>query len=144
MGLKDTLEIIVKGLGLLGAGVVFAIGLWQYQDSKQKEFYAQFWNRRLDLYVQASQAASNIAVSSSLETAADFRRAFWALYYGPMSVVEDLDVKGAMQEFGRALSAVERDAGDPKSLQQPAYRLATVLRDSLGRSWNQPFLLESK
>jgi len=141
MDAKETADLVIKAVGLIGAAIAFGVGLWQYRDTKQKEFYVELWNKRLAVYVQASEAAAKISVAKSLDETIESRRTFWSLFFGPMSIVEDLEVKEAMQAFGRELRAVESGAQPMESLQQPSYRLSTALRDSLSRTWNRPFVI---
>jgi hypothetical protein len=63
--------------------------------------------------------------------------AFWQLYWGPLSVVEDRAVEAAMVEMGRLVPAHVPPASElpVKSLGGPSYRLAHALRDLVLASW---------
>jgi hypothetical protein len=138
---KGTIELATKIAVVLGTAIAFIVGFWEYRDTKKKEFYAEFWNKRLAIYAQASEAAAKISVADSLGDTTESRRTFWTLFYGPMSIVEDSQVKEAMQAFGTELRAVEKDAKSmPSQLQQPSYRLSIALRNSLAQTWNRPFV----
>ena len=134
----DEKELRLKIVAAVGAALAFVIGLWQYRDTKQKEFHAKFWDQRAAIYQRASAAASALAIVGSAEESLESRRNFWRLYYGEMSLVEDEQVKTAMECFAEGLRHIQ--AGSPPNLlTEPAFELTIVLRQSLKYSWNHPF-----
>ena len=135
----ETYDILIKAVGALVVLIGVPLGLVKYFDTKRKEFYARFWDKRLEYYLRASKAASSIAVSRSDDNSDAARRDFWQLFFGEMSVVEDESVKEAMQSFGGDLELAKAGGKPYSALEQPAYRLSLACRESLRSSWNRPF-----
>lgn len=102
-------------------------------DRQQIEAAKPFLELRQQRYMEALQAAGVLA-SPKDHTPDQIRKAqtrFWELYWAELSMVEEVNVEGAMMQFGSSLSP---DA-DPASRQDAAYKLAHALRDSLTHSW---------
>jgi hypothetical protein len=70
--------------------------------SAEVEARKPFSSKQLDLYLEAVRIAGLIAASSNDRDEAE--RAFWSLYLGPLSLVEDGRVAAAMVNFGTALN----------------------------------------
>ena len=97
------------------------------------------------LYQEAAEAASQIAMSSSLEAAASARQSFWELYWGKLSMLEHKAVEQAMKSFGDRLGQCEAGEGKPcfgeqngsvpTDLRGRSYDLAHCLRFSLMETW---------
>ena len=86
---------------------------------------------RLQLYAEAAQAAARIATATSGQAVVDAEKRFWELYWGPLSMVEDRLVEGAMVAFGDELSAWEdREGPPPDHLRSLCFALAKALRTS--------------
>jgi len=137
-----TWELWLKTLTLIGLIIGAFWAFYTYTDTKEKEFYTQYWHTKLELFLETSGAASEMATTSSVDDFNKSRAKYWELYYGRLSLVEGEQVKGAMQAFS---SNVPKEPIDPandlpmKSLQQPAYRLTIALKKELGEAWRNPF-----
>jgi hypothetical protein len=132
-------ELSLKTLTLVGA---LAAALWTfyvYSDSKQKEFYSAFWNKKMELYLGVSEAASILATTESADEFVKARATFWGFYYGRLSLVEDDSVKKAMQEFAGHFPAEGKPTKLPLGKGQEAYALAIALKKNLLRAWQHPF-----
>jgi hypothetical protein len=97
-----------------------------------------FLNKQADLYFETTAVVSRIA-NSHLETTLpkDVER-FWQLYWGELSMVEDLNVEHAMVLFGRSLTALQHQGTNEdcaQSRKEISLILAHCIRDSLGKSW---------
>jgi hypothetical protein len=137
----NTLDIALKALTFLGLIVGAVWAGYTYIDTKEKEFYTTFWNQKLTLFMQTSEAASTMATTDSVDEFKKAQAKFWQLFYGQLSLVEGSDVKEAMQSFA---GNVPKDSQElPKlpasAMQQPAYRLTLQLKEELGRAWRAPF-----
>lgn len=136
------LEVWIKLLTLLGAALAAVWTLGTYLDTKQQEFYTEFWNRKMALFQKASAAASTMATTSNPEAFNRARNDFQRLFYGEMSLVEGVCVKQAMIIFSECVpdQPVTDTAVLPVGeMQQPAYRLSARLRDELAKAWQTPF-----
>ncbi len=150
------------GLKILSGLVALAAFLWgvhTYQVTSQRTAAAPFYDKQITLYFEASQAAATLASTSDRVAWNAARDQFWMLYWGPLSMVEDIStgatttrplapnepptVEEAMKLFGGYLLAVEANLPstgiptDPQreTLQPPSYWLAHRLRDSMRASW---------
>jgi hypothetical protein len=113
-----------------------------------EEYHRRFWEKRVDLYAEASNAASMIA-SLQLFPGKDFRqdeysqalRRFYQLYYGELCLVESEEVETAMITFKNTLEASPRptpDAAYVTSLLDASIDLAHACSASLRSDWDLP------
>ena len=112
--------------------------------------------KQIELYFEASRAASTIATSSNAAERLAAEEKFWNLYWGPLSVVEDtlavnnaanFDVESAMVIFGRCSPIGMPDGRDttrsgltftrctPIQLKSISLCLAHTVRDSIHSTW---------
>ena len=132
-------ELWLKTLALVGALVAAPWTIYVYSDTKEKEFYSDFWNKKMELYISVSEAASTLATTESQEEFTKARATFWGFYYGRLSVVEDDSVKKAMQEFSGHFPAAGAPTKLPLEKGQEAYTLAIALKKDLLLAWQHPF-----
>jgi hypothetical protein len=98
--------------------------------SAEVEARKPFSSKQLDLYLEAVRIAGLIAASDSNDREAA-ERAFWSLYLGPLSLVEDGKVAAAMVNFGTALNK----GASQEDLQVLAIALSHACRQSIAESW---------
>lgn len=127
-------DLVVKAAS--GIGVVVG-GIWavyQYLGGVEIGFRKPLWERQLDLYFRACEAASVLA--NYPESAPEWKEAekkFWTLYWGPLVVVEDAEhVSQAMIRFGAAMNATPRR---PEELRKLSFELAQSCRSSIAAAW---------
>lgn len=139
-------QVLVSAL--IGAGTIGA-GIWQFhEDSVRRDETAQFEARKpflvkqMELCFQASEAASILASSTSLEKWQRAKETFWMLYWGPLSIVEGPfsgevgPVEQKMVDFGNALEPLQDSPTLPlPSLEQKSLGLAHTCRDLIFDSW---------
>ena len=114
-------------------------------ETKELELRKPFWEKQLELYFAASEAAATIATSTDQAERAKAEARFWMLYWGPLGIVEDAGMKQpedavveqAMVRFGRCLSGA--DSCDPQELKLRSLSLAHKCRESVGKSWEVKF-----
>ena len=143
------LEGWLKVLSMVGAVIVFAVGVWEFQSSQRSQVETRrveatkpFLEKQLALYAEAARAAAMRALTppqSLLDRSVgkrDLRREgedmFWRLYYGELALVEDRTVARAMVAFGDAL----KENAPDEILRSLSLDLAHACRDSLASSWN--------
>lgn len=142
-------------LPVLIAAIPITVGIFQYYITRQTEFKKQFWEEQIVLYKEAADAASEIAMSQDLETSAPARARFWKLYWGKLSMLENMEVEAAMKTFGSRLGECELKIGDPcfdnpddgskvTDLRNKSYELSHCLRFSLLETWNPAGLDSSR
>lgn len=116
--------------------------LQKYRDQRRVESIRPFAELRQQLYLDAVRAASvlsNPYLHTSDELAAA-RKRFWELYWGELSLVENIPIEKAMERLG--------DIFDSQLQCTPAqlatYELAHLFRDSLERTWGITEPIEPK
>ena len=111
----------VTAVSLIAAGLY---SLVQYFDAKDRERESRdkdraalqlqvqatalaakqaFHNKHLELCAEATIAASTIATTKDESRKRAALDDFWRLYWGPLGIVEDSEVEGAMVAFGECL-----------------------------------------
>lgn len=157
---QSKFERWTKTLTLVGAVITLAGavagGLWSfytyhdmkkqelklYTDTKEKEFYTSFWNKKMELFIRTTNAASEMATATSLDAFNEARNDYWEMFYGPLSLVEGPCVKRAMVVFSECVPKIPLTSSNQlpmHKLQQPSYRLAVRLQEELASSWQSPF-----
>jgi len=86
--LYKTWDIALKAFGLVGLLVGAIWAYYTYTDTKEKEFYSVFWNKKLSLFLEASEAASTMATTESVEEFNKARTKYRELFFGRLSLVE--------------------------------------------------------
>ena len=76
MSIEVKWELWLKTITLFGVLIAAAWTLYVYSDTKEKEFYSVFWNKKMELYVGVSEAASTLATTESIEEFIEARSVF--------------------------------------------------------------------
>jgi hypothetical protein len=137
---SEIADLVVKSasaLVLVLGGVVgyfsFSHRLESDLEQRQRDFRVKFYDAQLALYRDATQYAAEIADARTFAEAAEPRRKLLDLYWGPLGLVEALDVEAAMVAFERVLDRWTSDAQPPPpELRARAFDLAQACRRSLG------------
>ena len=130
----------------------------QFQFDVRKEFQKPFYQRQMDLCIEASDAAATLATTSDKQKASAAWDTFWRLYWGPLVTVEEKDdssptgVVGRMVDYGQLLrdlcpnlpcpaakqrcgGACAQEEGSPSCLQCASLNLARACRQLIGEAW---------
>lgn len=145
---------VAQYLSMVTAFVAVAalfLSLQQYYDqqkrndeAKEREFRKPFWEKQITLYFEASTAAAKIAtLPRDHKESKEAEERFWQLYWGPLVLVEDNDVKNAMIAYGNCLNGLTKECrsedSQPSQLQSLSLDLANKFRASIGTSWDIRF-----
>jgi hypothetical protein len=97
-----------------------------------------FFEQQLELCFSAVESASCLSCEIAPVEWEKARLAFWRLYWGKLSIVEDQAVEAAMVALGKIVPAepVTTPILPMASLQIPSYKLAHAARDLVLRSWH--------
>ena len=116
-----------------------AVALERERDNtlREQEFRKPFWQRRIDLYFDASDAVAKLANLKDGSEREKARERYEQLFYGPLVIVEDDKVAAAMVDIRTYL---EQCDVDPKSYNRATLNglslaLADSCRESIGESW---------
>lgn len=138
-------DLMLKVVGALVAIAGVAFGVYQYTQKKTETNDA----RKYEQYTKATQVAASFAKASTKQEALDLSKQFWTIYNGDLSIVEDENVKQAMQNFGGAVRQWEKynsggsdfsppsifeledKQGNAQTFDQLAYELSQACRQSL-------------
>jgi hypothetical protein len=113
----------------------------QREENKElnlNNFQNSFWKKQLELYVQTTSFAAELTQyeydSKEFKVS---KKGFYTLFWGPMSIVEDSQVKEAMESFSYQLVKYEQSQSknDLDVLQQKSFLLARTCRESSIRRW---------
>ena len=133
---QNKAETYVKIVTAVATCLAILVGVAQYFITSRTEFRKTFWQKQLEVYTRATDAAARIALSSDVRSSAADRATFWRLYWGELSMLEHPNVKAAMVAYGRQLNAVEEGKMSPADLKLLSYNLARQCRISLKTTWN--------
>jgi hypothetical protein len=139
METKDKWELTLKTLALVGGAIAGVFAYFKYSDTKTKEFYTSYWNTKAALYRDITDVAGTLATTPSKEKFEELKARYWALAFGPLTLVESKGLEKEIAAFG--------DLVDKQSVQDlPAYQLephandlSGALKDDLIKSWRTPF-----
>lgn len=135
-------ELWIKTVTLGGVLVASIWAVYTYKDTKEKEYYSEFWNKKMELFLKTSNSASTMATATNVKDFNMARADYWELFYGELSLVEGPCVKRAMEVFSKCVPhyPLENKAALPiKNLLQPSYRLTVRLQKELANGWQEPF-----
>lgn len=115
----------------------------QRSEELRREAAKPFWDSQLELYLQASEAASIVATSTDLEAVSRAEGQFWLLYWGPLAIVEDVgmekkpvaEVERAMIRYGQYIRTNPTERCREK-MQQLSLDLAHAMRQSVAPSFD--------
>jgi len=138
--------VLVTVLGVAG----FLFGVKQYVDqqkagreaaiqqekreleARDRDFMKPLWEKELDLYFRATAAAATIATTKKSPQREVAENEFWQLYEGPLVVVENQALSGAMKRFGRCLDG--HDRCDDNELRLRSRALASTIQETIEES----------
>jgi hypothetical protein len=132
---KLDLTVIIPWLLSL---VTVAIGIWQFSEQQGQRNREPFLQKQLETSFLASETAARLATETDPVEWEKARQTFWRLYWGPLGIVEDQKVAGAMYDLGRLVpdKPVSAPTLPMKALEQPSLRLAHAARNLILASWN--------
>lgn len=136
-------EIRWSAFGTLLTALTIIIGVIQYtlQQSHENtmEFKRSVWNKQMEVYTQACRYAGIIANNADTSDTLykSNVKAFGALYWGEMIIVEDPAVEKAMKDFYEAVyDFVPDDQQAANKLKYKANMLAKACKLSSHETWN--------
>jgi len=129
-----TYDLILKLTSSVVVVITILIGIWQYREAAEREFKRRYWEKQLELYFEASGAASRLATSLDKNERDKERLHLYTLYHGPLIMVIDDEGSKALKTFVQLSIDYERDPGLQVQLQSLSRELAHVFRKSLANS----------
>lgn len=117
--------------------VTVGVGIWQFSMQQEQANRQPFLQKQLELCVQVTDTVARLATESNPAEWEKARSAFWRLYWGPLSMVEDRAVERAMKELGRRVppTPVQSPTLPMTELEISSYELAHAVRDLVLASW---------
>jgi len=117
--------------------VTILVGIWQFSSQQGQSNRQPFLEKQLEIGFEATTAAATLASETDPVEWEKARKAFWRLYWGSLSIVEDRRVENAMAALGQIVP----ERPDPfaalpmEALQLPSLELAHAIRDLMISSW---------
>lgn len=146
MTLGETLELARKFLLILGPIGVALWTVFEFSASARIEARKPFLERQLGLCLEATRVAAIIATATDEEHRKKANDRFWELYWGELVIVENNEVKTAMNNFKHALDKLQTNTPlNPErpesSIQGPQLETLSLLlgekcRDLIAESWD--------
>src|SRR5262245_4296696 len=160
-----TITLVIAVLGSVGGGVAYLDKKTQHARERiesankaqkellfnvKKEFQKPFYQRQMDLCLEASSAASTIATAKDRKSADEAYASFWRLYYGPLAAVEQSEkstdtspqVAGKMVEYGDMLKNFCKSRPcSSTALEQASLELAHECRRLFREAWEDPLFV---
>ena len=112
----------------------------------KREFQKPFYERQMDLCLEASSAAASLATTRDEGRASEARDNFWRLYWGPLAAVERSEtgqpgVETAMVHYGKLLELKCPHGACPSTdLQHAAISIAHECRRLFAEAWQAPIV----
>jgi hypothetical protein len=101
-------------------------------EARDRDFMKPLWEKELELYFRAASAAATIATITKGPKRDAAENEFWQLYEGPLIVVENQALSGAMKEFGRCLNG--QDHCDKNELRHRSRALGSTIQETIQES----------
>ena len=106
----------------------------------EKEFRRKFYEKQLEVYMDLSKTAAQISTSNDKIKLHEAYRHFLEVYNGNfMVVVENAEVKKAVDNYIKVADQYEKNPIDNTELQELAKKLSLTLRRSFVQFWGVPF-----
>ena len=139
METKDKWELTLKTLALVGGAIAGVFAYFKYSDTKTKEFYTSYWNTKAALYRDITEVAGTLATTPSKEKFEELKARYWALAFGPMTLVESKGIEKKIAAFGDLVDKHSVQDLPAYPLEPDANDLACAFKDDLIKSWRTPF-----
>lgn len=107
---------------------------WNFRSAKSARTLP-FLTKQLDYCFEAAEIAGTLSSTADAAAWKAARVRFFELYWGPLAIVEDEDVAGAMVSFKQALDGVGVGSLPATSLSAPSLQLGSQIRKLVLRSW---------
>ncbi|TGW06657.1 hypothetical protein EN788_40965, partial [Mesorhizobium sp. M2D.F.Ca.ET.145.01.1.1] len=115
------------------------LGIWQYSDKQAQANREPFLKEQTRLLFEASETVSTLANTTDPAVWKNARSRFWTLYWGPLSLVEDVRVENCMVKLGEIIpptKQAEIPALPFDDLRTASYELAHIARNLMIKSWD--------
>ena len=125
-------DVILKVLAGLSVGIGGVFAWLRYLGNAKRDSQRGFRDGQIYLYLRVAELAGEIAATEPSSAREDLERRFWALYYGPIAVVQDAEVATTLLEFAAALRKGQRKT----TLRTKSLDLAKACRSSIEKTWD--------
>lgn len=122
---------------LLGVVFVALLGLWWNFLNAKRLRKQPFLQKQLDLCIEASEIVAILATTDSRTTFDQARARFLALFWGPLSVVENDEISAAMIHYRKKLDKLTKEGRQLplEDLEDDSYEIAKRVRKLILSSW---------
>lgn len=129
-GFITTMSVLI---GIVLSVMNFRIAKETEAESRKIEAAQPFLELRQKLYLEALNNASILATKElhTPEEVAKAKKRFSELYWGELSLVEEVSIEGSM----KSIAASEHLIDSITETQRSVYNLAHAMRESISKSW---------
>jgi hypothetical protein len=136
-------DILCKIIGFLAVIVTIIIGSCQYSATQEKEYKKPFWSEQLKTCIDASKAASKIAVAADTKIPEKYINDLFEIYFSRGALTLDFKSLTTIRIIGNR--AVRCNAGTESSdscirpvFNGLAFDVAETCRETITKSWDIP------
>jgi hypothetical protein len=136
--LSDLARYVLPALiHAVGVGGTIAWGVISYERTARREAQKPFREQQLALCMELARIVGRIGASQD-DDAAEAERAFWRLYWGPLSVIEDQRVRDETGRLARDLRhrGYREPAERQQALQFRAVQVTSAIRNLIRSTWS--------
>jgi len=119
--------------------VTVFVGILEYSDKQAQVNREPFLKEQTRLLFEATETVSTLANTTDPGDWKKARLRFWTLYWGPLSLVEDVRVESCMVKLGEMIPAPTQAELPPlpfDKLRTASYELAHIARNLMITSWD--------
>lgn len=146
-GFSETFSSYLPLLTALIAVFGFLFGIYQFNmqqqqqsvrdyQAKEKEFKRVLWEKQLELYLEVSKIAAQLAATSDENERKTLYKELSSHFNGDLIVVEDRQVMEAVLEFDQLYEVFLADLSRQEDLLASARKLARACRNSLVKTFD--------
>ncbi len=134
-------KVVAAFASVFVAVIVACTGIWQYGDKKKQSNREPFNKAQMEYCLRACDAVGHMISENNPRKWQVARVEFWALYWGPLAVVEDRNVEAAMAQMRELVPAPELPIPQTVPINDQEFRrrslqLSHTVRNLILRSWD--------
>ncbi|WP_308366438.1 hypothetical protein [Microbulbifer sp. TB1203] len=135
------IDLSIKSFALMGAAIAFFSGIYQFQESNEKDYKLEFWNKQLEVCSKGSELSTKLAIDVEEKIKQDDIYALYQIIYGDARYFltdKPRDDLMAVMQHGVNCSGerISEDECNHNYFNSVVLRFAQSCRDMLAKSWN--------
>ena len=133
-------DIVLRGASSVALVIAFVVGLYQYAESREREYYFELWKEKKQAYLEFSRTAATAAYTPDNDEYVKAYRNLQAQFDGSFQVVANREVWGQAVLFTALLSPPPPGGvSDEEALQRHQMKIDEL--EKVTRACNRDLLL---